>query len=104
MVNILGPHPALKGRYRVSASVRTEQVTGRVRLGWQFRVPVKGLSGRYDHRPVEYSRQQLAGTNDWTELTLETSETGPAIWAGLYLIQEGAGRSWFDNVEVKRIQ
>jgi hypothetical protein len=79
-------------------------VEGRVRIGWQFRVPVKGLSGRYDHRPYEYSKIELSGTNDWTELVLETSETGPAIWAGLSLIQEGSGRSWFDDVKVESLR
>jgi len=98
------PHPRLKGRYRVTAMVRTEGIRGRVRLGWQFRVPVKGLSGRYDFRAMEYSDADLSGTNDWTQMALETSETGPAIWAGVYLIQEGAGRSWFDDVEVKPLQ
>ena len=98
------PHPRLKGRYRVRAMVRTKNVKGRVRLGWQFRVPVKGLSGRYDNRPYEYSTAELKGTNDWTELVLETTEAGPAIWAQLYLIQEGPGQSWFDNVEVQPIR
>jgi len=98
------PHPKLQGRYRVRAMARTKGVKGRVRLGWQFRVPVKGLSGRYDHRPYEYTKTELSGTNDWTELVLETSDTGPAIWAGVYLIQKGPEQSWFDDVKVEAIR
>lgn len=106
-MNFLGaayaPQPALCGRYRVHAMVKTEQVTGQVRLGWQFRDPVKGLAGVYDFRPMEYSAATLKGSNAWTDLTMETSDTGPAIWAGLYLIQEGSGQTWFDDIEITPI-
>jgi len=98
------PHPKLQGRYRVRAMVRTRDVTGKARLGWRFHVPVKGLSGVYTQGPMQYSTRSLSSTNDWTELVLETGETGGAILANVFLIQDGAGQSWFDDVEITPIQ
>jgi len=96
-----GAGPPFKGRYRVTAMVRTEGVTGRVRLAWQYSVRGKGVGwDAYETRPVRYSEQELTGTNDWTELVLETPPMDSAQFATLSLVQEGAGRSWFDNVSI----
>jgi len=80
----------LEGRYRVRARVRTEDVTGGVRLAWQVVSP-KG--------PAEYS-QALEGTHDWTLVELETPDVGQARQAAVRLIQEGGGRCWFDELEI----
>lgn len=39
-------------------------------------------------------------THDWTLLERETSEVGQARQAAVGLIQEGAGQSWFDDLEI----
>ena len=98
------PQPKLEGRYRIRAMVRTEDVKGGIRLAWQFHVPVNGQDGVYDDRPFEYSPLALSGTNDWTAVVLETTETGPAIYATLKLMQVGSGKSWFDDVKVESIR
>ncbi|NQT12327.1 MAG: hypothetical protein HQ582_06250, partial [Planctomycetes bacterium] len=83
----------LQGRYRVSARVRTDQVTGGARLGWQVISP---------QTKPELS-QPLAGTNEWTLLEMETADVGPARRATVRLIQEGGGRSWFDDLKITPI-
>lgn len=72
--------------YRVNAVVRTKGVTGSAQLVWQA-----GQSDRQASPP-------LSGNTDWTPVTLKIdSVTGPAT---LKLVQEGAGQTWFDNVEM----
>ncbi|MFH1921640.1 MAG: hypothetical protein ABIP48_17385 [Planctomycetota bacterium] len=80
----------LKGRYRVRARVRTEAVTGGVRLAWQVISP---------KTETEYS-PSLQGTRGWTLLEMETADIGAGRQAAVRLIQEGAGQSWFDDLEV----
>jgi len=80
----------LAGRYRIRVRVRTENVTGAVRLGWQM------ISPKSD---TEYSRV-LNGTADWTLLELETSDVGKGRQAAVRFIHEGAGQSWCDDLEI----
>jgi hypothetical protein len=73
-------------KYRVNAMVRTKGVTGSAQLVWQ--------AGKADRQ----ASPPLSGNTDWTPVTLEiASVTGPAT---LKLVQEGAGQTWFDNVEM----
>ena len=85
---------ALKGRYRVRARARTEDVTGGVRLGWQVLSP--------PGEPV-YSTP-LQGTADWTPLELATPDVGSARQAAVRFIQEGAGQSWLDDLEIEAVR
>jgi len=81
------PELRAQTRYRVTAMIRTEGVTGGAQLVWQ--------AGK-DHR----ASRSLSGTTDWTSVTLEIGPVaGPAT---LKLIQQGAGQTWFDDVEVTR--
>ncbi len=80
----------LRGRYRVRARVRTENVTGGVRLAWQVISPTAD---------AQYS-PALEGTHDWTLLELETLNLDGARQASVQLVQEGAGQSWFDDLEI----
>lgn len=80
----------LQGRYRVSARVRTDQVTGDVRLGWQVVLP----------QAETQLSQPLRGTHEWTLLEIETADVGRARQAAVRLIQQGGGRSWFDDLEI----
>ncbi len=89
------------GRYRIRAMVRTKEVTGAVRLGWTF-LGATPAGPRKDRRP-QYSTRQLRGTNDWTELILETSPGAPAAGARVFLEQQGAGQCWFDDVEIRPV-
>jgi hypothetical protein len=84
----------LKGRYRVRARVRTGSVTGGVRLCWQVISPKSEAA----YSPA------LAGSHDWTPLELETPDVGQARQAAVRLLQEGAGQSWFDDLEIVPIR
>ena len=80
----------LDGRYRVRARVRTQNVTGAVRMGWQMVSP---------KMETEYS-PALKGTTDWTWLELDTSDAGKGRQAAIRFTQEGAGQCWFDDLEI----
>jgi hypothetical protein len=84
------PRFRLQGPYRVRARVRTENVTGGVRLAWQVMSPKS---------EAEYS-PALKGTHDWTLLELETPDVGRARQTAVRFIQEGAGQSWLDDLEI----
>jgi len=94
------PHPPVSGKYRVQAMVKTKGVSGKVYLGWQFREWIKDLPGKYNVRGIECSHKTLKDDNEWQEISFETTDAGKAQWAGVYLIQEGKGKSWFDEVQV----
>ncbi len=80
----------LTGRYRVRARVKTENVSGGVRLAWQVVSP---------KAEPTYSAV-IKGATDWTSLELETRDVGPARQAVIRFIQEGAGQSWLDDLEI----
>lgn len=95
---VYGSDPPMAERYQVRALVRTEGVTGRTRLAWSFYDEKRwGWKGR----ALEYSSPELQGTNDWSPVVLETTASQGAVSACLHLLQEGAGQSWFDEVEVR---
>ena len=83
-----------KGRHRVKAMVRTEGVTGAVRIAWQMIEP------KHD---AEHSRA-LTGTHDWTPLVIETADVPGARRASVRLILEGAGKAWFDDLDISPLQ
>jgi hypothetical protein len=87
------------GRFRVTAMVRTDKVTGSTRLGW---ASVGGTpEGWRRTRESERSPVKLRGTNDWTRICLDTQPGSGAVSATVFLEQEGSGQSWFDEVEIR---
>lgn len=99
--NALGKHyppNELEGpQFRIEAYVRTQGLEGAAFLGWQFRLR-KG--GALVPGPMEYSAQRVSGDSPWTTISFETSVCADFDIAGVYLIQEGRGCSWFDHVSV----
>jgi hypothetical protein len=82
--------------YRVSCWVKTEAVSGRgSTLALQYHLP---------NLPQEFpvvNAKKLTGTNGWTRLELEVGP--PPENAGALMImlqQDGAGNTWFDDLEV----
>ena len=84
----------LRGRYRIRARVRTRNVTGSVKLAWQIISPT---------REPEYS-QTLSGTRDWTLVEIETADVLQCRRAAVRFIQEGAGTSWIDDLEIASLR
>jgi hypothetical protein len=76
--------------------VKTEAVTGRgSTLALQYHLP-----NSPQEYPV-YHAKRLTGTNGWTRLELEAGP--PPENAGTLMImlqQDGAGTTWFDDLEV----
>ncbi len=89
------PWSWVKG-YTVSCWVKTEAVTGRgSTLAVQYHIP--NFTQEY---PV-YSARKLTGANGWTKLELEVGP--PPEKTGCLMImlqQDGAGTTWFDDLEV----
>jgi len=82
--------------YRASCWVKTEAVTGcGSTLALQYHLP-----NSPQEFPV-YNAKRLTGTNGWTRLELEVGT--PPENAGALMImlqQDGAGTTWFDDLEV----
>ena len=84
--------------FRVSLWVRTEAVSGRgacLALRWII----------YNH-PERYPlvcSERLTGTRDWTRLTVEIRGPSPPEVSAVEIVlrQDGAGTSWFDDLEVE---
>ncbi len=99
--NALGRHyppNELPGsRFRIEAMVRTQGLEGEAFLGWQFR---RRVDGSLVPGLMEYSCQRVSGDSPWTRLSFETSSCPDFDIAGVYLIQEGRGGSWFDHVSI----
>ncbi len=94
-------HRPPEGSYLVRAQVRTEGVSGEVRVGV---VSYKGAESRLYAEPspsAEYSRP-LGGTQSWTPLEL-VFDAAPRKRFKLVLEQSGRGQSWFDNVQISPI-
>ena len=84
--------------FRVSLWARTESVSGRgacLALRWII----------YNH-PERYPlvcSERLTGTCDWTRLTVEIRGPSPPEVSAVEIVlrQDGAGASWFDDLEVE---
>lgn len=84
--------------FRASIWVRTEAVSGRgacLALRWII----------YNH-PERYPlvcSERLTGTRDWTRLTVEIRGPSPPEVSAVEIVlrQDGAGTSWFDDLEVE---
>lgn len=82
--------------YRVSCWVKTEAVTGRgSTLALQYHLP---------NMTQEFSvsnAKRLTGTNGWTKLELEVGQPPENSGALMIMLQQdGAGTTWFDDLEV----
>ncbi len=98
-----------KHKFRFSAMVKTQDVTGMARLA--FAVQKSGADLYYgvnthlaDGTPREdiiswQFSDGLTGTNDWTPLSMEFTVNG--VINSLVLEQSGSGQSWFDNVVIE---
>lgn len=100
--NALGKHYPpnfLPGsRFQIEAMVRTSGLEGKAFLGWEFRTRVQGTLVR---GTMECSADCLSGDTSWTRVAFETSVCPDFDIAGVYLIQEGRGRTWFDHVSIQ---
>jgi hypothetical protein len=87
----------IHGRYRLSAMVRTRGVQGQARIGIMQADGPELLLYREPSPIFSYS-QAITGDTEWQEYSFDFM----AIWPKLKVVleQEGAGRSWFDNVRV----
>ena len=94
---MLGWRGRLTGAWRVSVMVRTENLRGAVKIGWQF------LDGPEGARPVELS-EPITRDTDWVPLELITSDPGQPSRAIICLMLEGEGRCWFDVFAVEPVE
>lgn len=116
-----GPHfdtpTLLKGRYRFSAMVRTEDA------GALFRLAVAKFgdadiflrkSGEWvstgNNKSITWfhSDKSVTGTTDWTpvhvDVDIDLTREKPFTRHGIILEYEGAGTVWFDNVRIQEIE
>jgi len=98
------PHPLVSSRYHVRAIVKTKDVQDKAYLGWRFVEEFPNMPGKWNIRKMQYSSKKLKGDNEWQELALETSDAGGAVIASIFLILEGKGECWFDEVQVVPIK
>lgn len=83
-------------RQRVRVMVRTQNVEGVVRIGWQF------LDGPEGPLPPEFS-EPIHGDTEWQALELLTSEPPKPSRAIVALMLEGRGSCWLDEFVVEPI-
>ncbi len=116
-----GPHfdtgAMLKGRFRISAQVKTRDCTGEFRLAvvkfgdgdiFLRRTGKWTSTGRYKEVDWFYGRDSITGTQDWTQLHLDVDIdlTKERVFTrhGIILEYTGAGSIWFDNVRVQQLE
>jgi len=100
----IGKTSSITGRYEIRAMVKTLEVKGRAYMAWQ----IKNICGETESiepsgENVEIS-ESVSGTTDWKEIRIETGENRNGNLGGLYLVMEGSGRCWFDEVQVRQIK
>jgi len=96
-------------KFRFSAMVKTENVTGLARLAFAVKKDGSDLwYGTNTHLADGTPREDiiawqfsdgLTGTNDWTPISMEFTVNG--VINSLILEQSGSGQSWFDNVVIE---
>lgn len=90
----------LSGRYEIRAMIRTEDVKGKVYMSWEyqdFSSEAKGIEASCKDKEVSES---FSGTTGWTEVVFSTSENVNAFFPCLYLVLEGTGKCWFDDLHI----
>lgn len=102
----------LRGRFRVSAMVKTEGLTGEFRLAVAKHGNGSWLrsDGEWRTRPERWfhSATGLTGTHDWTrlhvDLDIDLTREPPFTRHNIVLEYTGAGSIWFDNVRIQQIE
>jgi hypothetical protein len=96
-----------QAKYRLTAMVKTENVSGKVRIAAVRRT--SGPEWLYSNLCPANSwvldkivSDSLAGTNDWTELsvTFKSRDWSPTA---ISLELDGAGKCWFDSVVISKV-
>lgn len=84
-------------RYRFSAWVKTQCVTGAARL--------ELVAYAYTRRNIchQSASVELFGTQDWTRLDVDL-DSGREAYVSPYVVLEGAGTVWFDDAIFEEIQ
>ena len=102
-----------KHKFRMTAMVKTKDVTGEARLGYAAQKKGADLWYGVDTHNADGTPREdiiiwkfsegLTGTNDWTELSMEfeVSGTVTGVINSLLLEMSGAGQAWFDNVVIE---
>ena len=97
--------------FRVSAMVKTENLTGEAKLcvvngRGNFKIPGYSNGDPASSQLQYVYAEALTGTNDWTPVSLEfTGIDGNAVFYLTYIqmIATGEGKAWFDNVKIECI-
>ena len=83
-------------RYRFAAWVKTATVTGAAKIEFA------GYAYSYNNISHMASSCELHGSNDWTKLEVELN-SGDQAYLMPYLVLEGSGTAWFDDVRLEKI-
>lgn len=83
-------------RYRLSAWVKTHEIANNAKL------ELAGYAYSYDNISHQAESSRLSGDVDWTHLDVELESDGQAYLMP-YLVLEGPGTAWFDDVKLERI-
>ena len=78
-------------RYRLSAWVKTDTVTG------SARIELAVYEYRYTNISGQAASRSLTGTTAWTRLEVEL-DSGDQAYVMPYLVLDGTGTAWFDDV------
>ena len=87
--------------FRITAWARTEKVTGRGAF-----LAVRWAVYNYPERFPYICSERLTGTSDWTRLEVEIRGPAPEDVSAISIVlrQDGAGTSWFDDLDVTPIR
>jgi hypothetical protein len=94
-------HRPLTGRFEIRAMVRTQGLTGRARIGVRCYNGPECLLYSESGGTTVYSAA-VSGTHDWTRRRIAFEAKGYGRFK-IILEQEGSGQSWFDDVELVRL-
>ena len=89
------PPAELGPRQRLTAFVKTQDVAGAVRVGYELLTE--------PDRGIELAQPVLFGTNDWTKVELVTAPSSGGGNARIFLELEGSGSAWLDDVAIENV-
>ncbi|MFA6292235.1 MAG: hypothetical protein WC637_10660 [Victivallales bacterium] len=82
-------------KYRLSAWVKTEQVVGAAKI------ELAGFAYTYNNISHKGASCELRNNSDWIRLEVEL-DSGEQAYLMPYLVLEGAGTAWFDDVRLAK--
>ena len=85
-----------KTKYRLSAWVKTEQVIGAAKI------ELAGYAYTYNNISHKAASCELRNSSDWTRLEVEL-DSGEQAYIMPYMVLEGTGTAWFDDVMLEKI-